>query len=181
MTRFPASYTAPRKVTPVERLLAYARWQAGETIPDIAAAMELTAQEVAARAVVLLNAVECGDEVDRLLNLAIKYLERLASRPAVGARQTGTHIFIGHGRSALWREFKDFIQDDLKLPWDEFSRVPVAGSTIVDRLVEMLDGAALAFLILTAEDERAAAGAEFAARAAGGNQQHGVHPPGQTH
>ncbi|MFJ6671947.1 TIR domain-containing protein [Actinosynnema sp. NPDC091369] len=112
-------------------------------------------QEVAASATVLLDAVECCDEVDRLLNLAIKYLERLAGRPSVGTRRTGTHVFIGHGRSALWREFKDFVEGRLNLPWDEFNRVPVAGTTNVERLVKMLDEAAVAFLILTAEDERA--------------------------
>ncbi|HEV8582550.1 MAG TPA: TIR domain-containing protein, partial [Thermoanaerobaculia bacterium] len=36
---------------------------------------------------------------------------------------------------------------------DEFNRVPVAGVTNVARLAEMLDAAALAFVVLTAEDE----------------------------
>ena len=55
----------------------------------------------------------------------------------------------------LWRELKDFIGDRLGLPYDEFNRVPVAGVTNVARLSEMLDAAAIAFLILTAEDEQA--------------------------
>ncbi|MFE9745220.1 TIR domain-containing protein [Saccharothrix saharensis] len=112
-------------------------------------------QEVLARATVLLHAVECCGEVDRLLDLAIKYVERLARRTAVSARQTGTRVFIGHGHSSLWRELKDYIEGELKLPSDEFGRVPVAGGTITDRLNRMLDEAAMAFLILTAEDERA--------------------------
>ena len=39
------------------------------------------------------------------------------------------------------------------LPWDEFNRVPVAGVTNIARLSEMLDLAAIAFLVMTAEDE----------------------------
>ena len=68
--------------------------------------------------------------------------------------QVGTHVFIGHGQSSLWRELKDFIQDRMYLPWDEFNRVPVAGLTNITRLSQMLDKAAIAFLIMTAEDEQ---------------------------
>jgi predicted nucleotide-binding protein len=67
----------------------------------------------------------------------------------------GTNVFIGHGRSPVWRDLKDFVQDRLKLPWDEFNRIPVVGITNIDRLLQMLDDAAIAFLIMTAEDEQA--------------------------
>jgi len=66
----------------------------------------------------------------------------------------GTKVFIGHGRSHLWKDLKDFIQDRLDLPWDEFNRVPVAGIHHVERLSQMLDDAAIAFIVLTAEDEQ---------------------------
>ena len=66
----------------------------------------------------------------------------------------GTNVFIGHGRSLLWRELKDFVEDRLRLPVDEFNRVPVAGVTNIARLSEMLDAATIAFLIMTAEDEQ---------------------------
>ena len=66
----------------------------------------------------------------------------------------GTKVFIGHGRSPLWRELKDFIVDRLNLPVDEFNRVPVAGITNIDRLREMLDTASIAFLLMTGEDEQ---------------------------
>ncbi len=46
----------------------------------------------------------------------------------------GQRVFIGHGRSAAWRELKDFVDDRLHLPWDEFNRVPAAGVTNVARL-----------------------------------------------
>lgn len=46
----------------------------------------------------------------------------------------------------------------MQLPWDEFNRVPVAGVTNQARLVEMLESAAVAFMIMTAEDETAEGG-----------------------
>ena len=66
----------------------------------------------------------------------------------------GTHIFIGYGRSQDWRVLKDFINDKLKLPWDEFNRIPIAGTTNIACLAEMLDNACMAFLVMTAEDEQ---------------------------
>jgi predicted nucleotide-binding protein len=80
------------------------------------------------------------------------HLKRKARR-SKAAERVGTNIFIGHGQSRVWRELKDFLQDRLKLPWDEFNRVPVAGVTNVARLSEMLDAAAIALLVMTAEDE----------------------------
>jgi hypothetical protein len=67
----------------------------------------------------------------------------------------GTNVFIGHGRSSAWMILKDFLKDRLSLPYDEFNRVPVAGITNIARLSEMLESAAVAFIILTAEDEQA--------------------------
>jgi predicted nucleotide-binding protein len=64
----------------------------------------------------------------------------------------GVRIFIGHGRSPLWRELKDFLQDSLKVDWDEFNRESAAGVATTERLSAMLETAAFAFLIMTAED-----------------------------
>lgn len=64
----------------------------------------------------------------------------------------GTNVFIGHGQSSVWRDLKDFLQDRLNLPWDEFNRMPVAGITNINRLSQMLDSAAIAFLVMTGED-----------------------------
>jgi predicted nucleotide-binding protein len=68
--------------------------------------------------------------------------------------KAGTHIFIGHGRSLVWRVLKDFLEDRLELFVDEFNRVSVAGIATTTRLSQMLDSAAFAFLIMTAEDEQ---------------------------
>ena len=66
----------------------------------------------------------------------------------------GTKVFIGHGRSLVWRELKDFLEDRLGLSVGEFNRVPVAGIATSTRLSEMLDAAAFAFLVMMAEDEQ---------------------------
>jgi len=71
-----------------------------------------------------------------------------------GKSLVGTNVFIGHGRSLVWRELKDFLEDRLGLSVDEFNRVPVAGIATSTRLSEMLDAAAFAFLVMTAEDEQ---------------------------
>src|SRR5262249_21979130 len=71
------------------------------------------------------------------------------------SRQQGTKVFIGYGRSRVWKDLKDFLQDRLHLQWEEFNRVPAAGVTTIARLSEMLDGPAFAFLVLTGEDEQA--------------------------
>jgi predicted nucleotide-binding protein len=66
---------------------------------------------------------------------------------------TGGNVFIGHGRSLVWLELRDFLEKRLHLSVDEFNSVPVAGVPTVIRLEEMLDAAAFAFLVMTAEDE----------------------------
>lgn len=85
---------------------------------------------------------------------AASHLERLL-RNQRRTDRIGTNVFIGHGRSFVWRDLKDFVSERLRLPWDEFNRVPVAGVTNIARLSEMLDAAAIAFIIMTAEDEQA--------------------------
>ena len=66
----------------------------------------------------------------------------------------GIRVFIGHGRSPIWREMKEFISDRLNLPVEEFNRVPIAGLTNIDRLSQMLETASIAFLVMTGEDEQ---------------------------
>ena len=91
------------------------------------------------------------EDMIKIVNELDAHLSRLAlpiSRPTTG------NIFIGHGRSAVWRELKDLIEDELGLSTDEFNRVPVAGATIAERLEEMLNTATMAFLVMTGEDEQ---------------------------
>lgn len=96
-------------------------------------------------------------ELAEIARKAGSHLER-KSRKKSDSMRIGTNVFIGHGRSGAWRELKDFIQDRLRLPWDEFNRIPVAGVTNITRLSEMLDAATIGFLVMTAEDELADGG-----------------------
>jgi predicted nucleotide-binding protein len=88
-----------------------------------------------------------GKAIESFLGLAIREARAKKIIPESGK------IFIGHGRSPMWRELKDFLQDRLHLKWDEFNREPTAGYTTVARLEKMLDEASFAFLVMTAEDE----------------------------
>ncbi len=110
-----------------------------------------------AEAVALLSP---GHQCAELAKVAKRAASHLAKRERYSrrAQEVGTNVFIGHGGSRVWKDLKDFVQDRLALPWDEFNRVPVAGITNVARLSEMLDDAAIAFLVMTAEDEQADGG-----------------------
>lgn len=67
----------------------------------------------------------------------------------------GTRVFIGHGRSPVWRDLKDFLQERLGLETDEFNRVSAAGMPTTRRMSDMMSTAGIAFLIMTGEDEQA--------------------------
>jgi hypothetical protein len=95
----------------------------------------------------------CAELADVARQAAAHLVRIRHARQAVASLQ-GKAVFIGHGGSPLWRELKDFIQDRLGLSWEEFNRVPIAGVTNIARLAEMLDASGVAFLVLTAEDER---------------------------
>jgi predicted nucleotide-binding protein len=102
----------------------------------------------------LRQAFNICHEAGQISRKAASHIQR-RSRQSVRDARLGTNVFIGHGRSGAWRELKDFVQDRLQLPWDEFNRVPVAGVTNQARLAEMLDAAAIGLVIMTAEDETA--------------------------
>ena len=85
----------------------------------------------------------------------LELYEELPNNTQQTVNNENKKIFIGHGRSHVWRELKDFIEDTLKLPCDDFNRIPTAGKSISTRLEEMLEESCMAFLIMTGEDEQA--------------------------
>lgn len=107
--------------------------------------------EVLAKIFALRSSVHAVKGLMRIAYQVCGHLERMKSRP--DRNPIGDKVFIGHGQSLQWRELKDFIESRLKLPCEEFNSVPVAGRATVDRLKEMLDNAAIAFLVMTAEDD----------------------------
>jgi len=95
------------------------------------------------------------EELAEIARRAGDHIARLGRTGASTLRESGDRVFIGHGRSLLWLEMKEFVTERLKLSHEEFNRVPVAGISNTARLAQMLDAAAFAFLVLTAEDELA--------------------------
>lgn len=84
-----------------------------------------------------------------------KVAKRAASHAARRERRSGERrempkvagkkVFIGHGGSLVWKDLKDFLQERLRLPWDEFNRGPAAGMANTERLSQMLEDTAMAF------------------------------------
>jgi hypothetical protein len=102
------------------------------------------------------------EDLRNTIRAGIRYLESLhldlylfSDGVAQDASQRGTKVFFGHGRSPTWRELKDYVLELGAHEWEEFNKEPVAGRTTVDRLKEMLNSAAFAFIVMTAEDEQA--------------------------
>jgi predicted nucleotide-binding protein len=93
------------------------------------------------------------DALEKATHEAALHLERLAQRKRE-MTATGKTVFIGHGRSPIWLELKEFLKERLHLTVDEFNSVPPAGIPTAIRLEELLDRAAFAFLVMTAEDEQ---------------------------
>ena len=90
----------------------------------------------------------------KLVKRAASHISRQQAVTRRRSTAAGTNVFIGHGHSDAWRELKDFIEGRLGLQTDEFNRVPVAGVPNTRRLEEMLSSAAMAFLVMTGEDEQ---------------------------
>lgn len=92
------------------------------------------------------------EQLSKIAERSATYL-RQKYRKVVPNKVSEGKIFIGHGRSLLWRDLSQFLSDRLKLDWDEFNRESTAGISIKERLEAMLDQASFAFLLMTAEDE----------------------------
>lgn len=108
---------------------------------------------ILAQSAAITQPYDACEELSKLARRAASHIENLQKKQNKQER-IGTNVFIGHGQSKAWKDLKDFIQDRLHLPWDEFNRVPIAGFSNIARLSQMLDSAAIAFLIMTAEDEQ---------------------------
>jgi hypothetical protein len=72
-----------------------------------------------------------------IVRRTFSHLERTEKQLAK-AERIGTNVFIGHGRSKEWKDLKDFINDRMRLPWDEFNRVAVAGIPNAVRLATIV-------------------------------------------
>lgn len=95
-----------------------------------------------------------GALLTRLDRLAEQGQNDLPTRKDTG-RASGkvAAVFIGHGRSPLWKDLRDFLVDRLGLKYEEFNREPSAGKSNKERLQEMLDASGFALIVMTGEDE----------------------------
>ena len=140
-------YQAPSQVRSRD---SEAMHQGIQVPPHIAVLAEVTA---------LKSTVSSASDICDIAIKLASHLERL-ERASIRDSRLGTNVFIGHGASRQWLELKGFVSDRLSLPWDEFNRVTVAGVTNIERLSQMLDAAAIALLVMTAEDELADGGVQ---------------------
>ena len=62
-------------------------------------------------------------------------------------------IFVGHGRSALWKDLKDHLQDQHHYPVVAYETGARAGHTVRDILQEMMASSSFALLVLTGDDK----------------------------
>ena len=65
-----------------------------------------------------------------------------------------SRIFIGHGRSLIWRDLKEHLQDKHGFTIESYESGARAGHVIRDILESMIENSKFAILILTAEDEQ---------------------------
>lgn len=85
-----------------------------------------------------------------------RVIELLEAAPeAAQSPLLGRKIFIGHGRSLVWLQLKDFIRERIGLPCDEFNLEPAAGLSTTTRLDAMIAQAGFAFIVMTAEEKHA--------------------------
>lgn len=89
--------------------------------------------------------------------LAAMAVPGILRQPVVAprARPARPKIFIGHGHSKTWLVLREFLRDKLQLDPVEFNSSPAAGRPTVEVLQTFLNECALAFLVMTAEDELA--------------------------
>ncbi|MER2196072.1 TIR domain-containing protein [Methylobacterium brachiatum] len=74
------------------------------------------------------------------------------SKIAVGEALKDVTIFIGHGRSKLWRDLKDHLQDMHHFKVEAYETGARAGYNIQDILLDMSTRASMALLVHTGED-----------------------------
>jgi len=89
-------------------------------------------------------------EIEEVFNICEEHVPDSQLPPP---KEPAPVVFIGHGRSALWRDLKDHLQDKHDYLVEAYEIGSRAGHTIRDILEEMLKESSCAFLVLTGEDE----------------------------
>ena len=92
-------------------------------------------------------------EIERIFDVFERSV-RDSKLPDDPSQSTGK-IFLGHGRSLLWRELHSHLRDQHHLDVEAYEVGARAGHAIRDILEDMLSSSAIAFLVMAAEDEMA--------------------------
>ena len=77
------------------------------------------------------------------------------AEPSIKTKSGRLDIVIGHGRSPLWKDLREWLQDGYDCTVHEFNSQSVAGVSTKERLEALLEVADVAILVMTAEDEQA--------------------------
>jgi len=87
------------------------------------------------------------------LSAAEKLLNHVRGTVIRRPRTLPRNVFIGHGRSRIWEEVRDFVHE-LGLEVEEFNQESTAGTTTTARINAMMEASAFAILVMTGEDRR---------------------------
>ena len=94
-------------------------------------------------------------DIELIFNALEKHVKesKVKDRRGGKPRAVNPTVFIGHGKSPLWRDLKDHLHDKQKLDVESYESGARAGHVIRDVLEEMLDKSSIAFLVMTGEDQ----------------------------
>jgi predicted nucleotide-binding protein len=150
----------PEELARLKRELEHAKqdyeyWTAGGVGPS--ARSSITMEQLKARYQAARDAYDFGLREAAVSSLMtppqIKAEQPVPPVKEEGARKVlARKVFIGHGRSLVWLQLKEFLNVRLRLTCDEFNAEAVAGIATTERLQTLLDDAGFAFLVMTAED-----------------------------
>jgi hypothetical protein len=91
--------------------------------------------------------------IERVFSVFERNEESSAIPPPPEPPEDPPVVFVGHGRSAAWRDLKDHLHEQHGFDVSAYEIGARAGHTIRDILEEMLDRSSFAILVMTAEDE----------------------------
>lgn len=91
-------------------------------------------------------------DVQTAILLKSNKVQAAAAAAAKKSAAIGIKVVFCHGRSEAWRALKDFVADELKLPWAEYNSESTVGMARKERLEALKAQAAVAIVVMTAED-----------------------------
>jgi predicted nucleotide-binding protein len=99
--------------------------------------------------------MEKRSDVERIFHIFERNLEasRIPQQELDAAKNRSLQIFIGHGRSPIWRELKDHLSEKHGYSVTAFETAPRGGQHIADILEDLEDDASFAIMVMTGENK----------------------------